>query len=206
MFPKHLIAVRFCSRPQKSNLPNLKVNIVSIQPKHNITAERAIDLLNDGLPLTDVYVDGELKIEINEIWDKEVVFENCIFEYFSGSVTQFGKPVRITNCHFKSCQFVFTYFFGGLLIDNCTFDKYLDFQAGGHNKTGNSVIINNNNFKEFVNFFDCWYENEVIISNNKFQKGTNLLGQPNNIPVTFDKEAIINDNTGQLDLDNEGEM
>ena len=78
---------------------------MSIQPKHNITAERAIDLLNDGLPLTDVYVDGELKIEINEIWDKEVVFENCIFEYFSGSVTQFGKPVRITNCHFKNNSF-----------------------------------------------------------------------------------------------------
>ncbi len=176
---------------------------MSIQPKHNITAERAIDLLNDGLPLTDVYVDGELKIEINEVWDKEVVFENCIFEYFSGSVTQFGKHVRITNCHFKNCQFVFTYFFGGLIIDNCTFDNYLDFQAGGHNKTGHPVIIKNTNFKEFVNFFDCWYENEVIISNNKFQKGTNLLGQPNNIPVTFDKEVIIKDNTGQLDLDNE---
>jgi len=56
-----------------------------------------------------------------------------------------------------------------------------------------------------VNFFDCWYENEVTISNNKFHKGTNLLGKPNNIPVTFDKEAIIKDNMGQLDLNHEGE-
>jgi hypothetical protein len=90
-------------------------------------------------------------------------------------------------------------------MDNCTFDDYLDFQAGGHNKSGNPVILTNNNFKDFVNFFDCWYENEVTISNNKFHKGTNLLGKPHNIPVTFDKEAIIKDNIGQLDLDNEGE-
>jgi hypothetical protein len=82
----------------------------------------------------------------------------------------------------------------------------LDFQAGGHNKTGNPIIITNNNFKDFVNFFDCWYENEVTISNNnKFHKGTNLLGKPHNIPVTFDKEPIIKDNIGQLDLNNEGE-
>jgi hypothetical protein len=81
----------------------------------------------------------------------------------------------------------------------------LDFQAGGHNKTGNPIIITNNNFKDFVNFFDCWYENEVTISNNKFHKGTNLLGKPHNIPVTFDKEPIIKDNIGQLELNNEGE-
>jgi hypothetical protein len=30
------------------------------------------------------------------------------------------------------------------------------------------------------------------------------LGKPHNIPVTFDKEAIIKGNIGQLDLDNEG--
>jgi hypothetical protein len=155
--------------------------------------------------LTNIYVEGELKIEIADTWDKEIVFENCIVEYFSASVTHFDKPVRLINCHFKNCQFVSTYFLGGLTIDNCTFDNYLDFQTGGHNKTGNPVIITNNDFKDFVNFFDCWYENEVIICNNKFHKGTNLFGKPFNIPVTFDKEPIIKDNYGQLDLDNEGE-
>lgn len=173
-------------------------------PTHNITAERANDLLKDGLALTDVYVDGELKIETNETWDKEVVFENCIIDFFSGSVTQFDQPVRLMNCHFKNCQFVFTYFFGGLTIDNCTFDNYLDFQAGGHNKTGCPVILTNNNFREFVNFFDCWYESEVIICNNNFHKGTNLLGKIHNIQVTFDLEPMIKDNIGQLDLNNEG--
>jgi hypothetical protein len=176
-----------------------------IQPTHNMASERATDLLKDGHPLIDFFVDGELKIETNESWDKVVVFENCVIEYFSGSVTQFDKPVRLLNCHFKKCQFVFTYFLGGLTIYNCTFENYLDFQAGGHNKTGNPVIITNNDFKGFVNFFDCWYENEVTISNNRFHKGTNLLGKPHNIPVKFDIPAIIKDNFGQLDLNYEGE-
>ena len=72
-------------------------------PKHNITARRAKDLLKDGRPLIEFYIDGELKIETNGTWDKEVIFENCVVEYFSGSVTQFDKPVRLLNCHFKKC-------------------------------------------------------------------------------------------------------
>ena len=111
----------------------------------------------------------------------------------------------MVNCHFKKCQFVFTYFLGGLTIDNCTFDNYLDFQAGGHNKTRYPITITNNFFKDFLNFCDCWYEDEVTITNNCFQKGTNLLGKPHNIPVTFDKEPFITDNSGKLDLNNEGE-
>lgn len=180
-------------------------NNMTTQPKHNITTEKVTDLLNDGKPLTDVYIKGKLVIETTNKWDKEVVFENCIVEYFSGNFSHFNRPVKLINCHFKQCQFVSTYFLGGLIIDNCTFDKYLDFQTGGHNKTENPVIITNNNFIEFVNFFDCWYENEVTISNNKFYKGTNLLGKPHNIPITFDKEPIIKDNIGRLDLNNEGD-
>jgi hypothetical protein len=190
-----------------SKLNKIKIpkTLMLTQPKNSISPESAYDLLKDGRPLTDARIEGYLKIENTQIWDNEVVFENCIIENFSGSVTQFGKPVRLVNCHFKKCHFAFTYFLGGLTIDNCTFDNYLDFQAGGHNKTGNAIIITNNDFKDFVNFFDCWYENEVVLSKNKFHKGTNLLGKPHNIAVTFDTQAIIKDNIGQLDLDNEGE-
>jgi hypothetical protein len=83
---------------------------MTIQPTHNITNERANDLLKDGQPLKNIFVSGELKIETNETWDQEVVFENCIVEFFSGSVTQFYKPVKMINCYFTNCQFVFTYF------------------------------------------------------------------------------------------------
>ncbi|QOW09897.1 hypothetical protein Q73A0000_05740 [Kaistella flava (ex Peng et al. 2021)] len=153
----------------------------------------------------DLCIEGELKIESTEKWNKQLVMENCLIEYFSGSVTQFEKQVQFINCNFKNCQFVFTYFLGGLTIENCTFDNYLDFQAGGHNQKGNSIIIANNDFKGFVNFFDCIYEDDVIIENNKFQKGTNLLGKPFNIPVTFSIKPFIDKNVGQLDANDEGE-
>jgi hypothetical protein len=180
-------------------------DMTTAQPTYNISTEMVTDLLERSQPLRNIHVDGELIIEITDNWDKEIVFESCIIEYFSSSVTHFNKPVRLINCHFKKCQFVGTYFLGGLTIDNCTFDKYLDFQSGGHNKIGNPIIITNNNFKDFVNFFDCWYENEVTICNNNFQRGTNLLGKPFNIPVTFEIDPIIKDNLGQLDYNNEGE-
>lgn len=173
--------------------------------KNKITSEKAKSLLKEGLPLIDVSIEGELRIESSDSWDKEIIFENCIIDFFSGTNTQFEKPVKFINCHFKNCHFTYTYFFGGLTIKSCVFDNYLDFQAGGHNKIGNSIILEDNNFNGFVNFFDCWYESEVIITNNQFHNGTNLLGQPHQIPVTFDKEPIIKNNLGQLNLDNEGE-
>ena len=177
---------------------------MAIQPKYNISSEQANALLMEAQPLVNCNVSGELRMEGVDEWEKKVVLENCTLEYFSGSATQFKKPVRLINCHFKKCQFVFSYFLSGLLIDNCTFDDDLDFQAGGHNKDGKPVIITDNQFVGFVNFFDCWYESEIIIRNNNFQKGTNILGKPFNIPVTFDVTPIIENNKGYLNLDTEG--
>ncbi len=177
---------------------------MTTQPKHNVTVERAIDLLKGGQPLLNLYIDGEITIESNETWSKEIVIDNCIVDYFSGSMTQFDKPLKFTNAHFNKCQFVSTCFLSGLTIENCTFASHLDFQAGGHNKTGKPVSLINNDFADFVNFFDCWYESEVTIINNRFQKGTNLLGKPHKIPVTFNILPIVNNNFGRLDFDDEG--
>jgi len=177
---------------------------MTVQPKLSISREQANILLTEAQPLMNCSVSGELRIEANDAWKKEVILDACVFEYFSGSAIQFEKPVRLINCHFKRCQFTFSYFLGGLTIDNCTFDDYLDFQAGGHNKAGNPIIITNNQFAGFVNFFDCWYESEIIIISNSFQKGTNLLGKPFNIPVTFDVAPIVEKNIGRLNLDSEG--
>ena len=177
---------------------------MTTQPQNNISVERAIDFLNDEQPLINFYIGGEIKIETIETWDKEVVIKNCIIEHFSGSATQFEKPVKLINSHFKKCEFISTYFLGGLTIENCTFDSYLDFQTGGHNKNKTAITIINNDFLDFVNFFDCWYKNEVTICNNNFHRGTNLLGSPHNIPVTFESDPTINNNIGQLNLNNEG--
>lgn len=172
-------------------------------PKRNISIERATDLINDGLPLVDFHIDGQINVSIIGKWEKEVTIENCIVESFRGPGTQFEKQVKFVNSHFKDCNFIGAYFSSGLLIDNCTFDNYLDFQAGGHNKPVNPIVITDSIFFDFVNFFDCWFQSDVIIKNNVFQKGTNLLGKPNGMTVTFEVNPIIENNKGQIDNDYE---
>lgn len=171
-----------------------------IFPKSNISADYAKDLLWGNKPLLDVYVGGALNIETCEAWNKDVTLYNCILENLSAINIQFTKPVKLVNCHLKNCQFHFSHFLAGLTIDNCTFESHLDFQAGGHNKDAHAFTIINSDFKGFVNFFDCWFESDVFIYSNNFRAGTNIYGSPNGIPVTFDGETIINNNIGQLGL------
>lgn len=133
-----------------------------------------------------------------------MTIENCTVEAFSCVMVQFGKPVKLFNCHFKKCNFIFSYFFGGLIIEDCVFDDYLDFSSGGHNKMGMPVSIANNTFKGFVNFFDCIYDGEVTIANNIFIKNTNLLASPHNIPVSYEVPPIIKENMGLLDMNDDG--
>jgi hypothetical protein len=91
--------VKVCSTVEPSPMRQVGGNNMTTQPKHNISTERATDLLKDGQPLTDIFVGGEIKIETDKTWDKEIVIENCIVEYFSGNVTRFEKPVRLINPH-----------------------------------------------------------------------------------------------------------
>jgi hypothetical protein len=83
---------------------------------HNITKEKALGLLDAGQPIKDSYVDGKIEIVISGSWDMDVTIENCIVESFRGNVTQFEKTVRFTNTHFKNCEFLYSYFIGGLII------------------------------------------------------------------------------------------
>jgi len=176
-------------------------NNMTTKPKHNISSDKATDLLNAGQPLSNFYISGELVIEITGTWDKEIVIENCVVEYFSGSVTEFEKSVRLINSQFKKCQFLYTYFIGGLTIENCIFDSYLDFQAGGHNKPENKISISNNNFADFVNFFDCWYTGQISLTNNNFYKGTNVESKKQ--LITFDFQPTIENNTGKINVESE---
>ncbi len=110
--------------------------------------------------------------------------------------------------NFKLCDFTFTYFVGGIEINKCTFENYLDFQAGGHNKDKNSFSILSNKFHGFVNFFDCYFESEVIIKDNEFIKGTNLFGlhKASGQKTHFDVAPLIENNNGALDIKDEGDV
>jgi hypothetical protein len=172
-------------------------------PSHRISAEEAIALLRAGQPLQGCGIRGKLELPPGETWPQEIRLENCVVEHLGCLSVNFSKPVELLNCRFASCQFTFSYFLGGLTIDSCYFDDYLDFQAGGHNQGGAPVRIVNSRFAAFVNFFDCQYESAVIITDNHFLGGTNLLGKPHNIPVTFEVTPLLARNSGQLDVDGE---
>jgi len=174
---------------------------MKISRTQKITGENAFELLDMGKPIKDCYVDGKVELVISGSWDKPVTIENCIVENFAGNVTQFEKPVRFSNTHFKNCAFLYSYFIGGLVIQNCTFESYLDFQAGGHNKPTNEIIIENSDFNDFVNFFDCWFQGPISIIGNKFHKGTNIGSQKQ--LITFDFPPTIKDNVGEINVEAE---
>jgi hypothetical protein len=166
-----------------------------------ITAQTAAQILSTGQPLTASYVQGKLSLAVGENWENEVLIDSCVIEDFEGSVTQFKQVVKLTNCHFKNCAFTFAYFLGGLVIERCTFDHYLDFQAGGHNQPGYRVLIHQNTFCGFVNHFDCWYKGEVSVCDNNFRQGTNIASQHQ--LLTFDVPLVITNNKGPVAIEAE---
>jgi hypothetical protein len=172
-----------------------------------ITATTAIEQILNGKPLRDLHVKGTLVLQTgDERLRYELILENCIFDDFKTSFLSFERPVRISRCVFYKCSFNSTYFIKGLHIEDSVFKSYLEFIAGGHNQNGSLISIANCTFEGFVNFFDCWYKSQVDISNNNFRKGTNLMGNRTEpYRVQFDTPLIIENNTGQTDIDGEGD-
>jgi len=168
---------------------------------NEITFKEAKKVLENGITLTNSAVTGVLEITAGSEWNKEITIENCIIENFSCIMVQFYKSIIIRNCHLKNASFNFSYFLGGLTIENCVFDEYLDFEAGGHNSLGNTILIKENRFRGFVNFFDCWFTGEISIYNNTFENGTNILSKEQ--LVSFDIPVLIENNVGDLGIESE---
>ena len=171
-----------------------------------ISAETAIGLILAGKPLENYYIRDTLdlyKYEGKIVSD--MIFEDCVFEKLASYSFVYQRPVRLSRCHFHDSSFNYAKFLGGLTIDHCLFDTYLDFESGGHNQNNKLFSITHSTFHDFVNFFDCWFQSGVIISHNEFRKGTNLLGNKNEAyRVQFDVEPVVENNIGLIDLDGEG--
>jgi hypothetical protein len=166
-----------------------------------MTSELVKQLCREGAPIVGMNISGDLGIEDGGLWDEKVILENCNIDNFSCIMISFSKPVTLKNCYLKNATFMFSYFTGGLIIENCVFEQYLDFQSGGHNEGGNAIIIKENLFKGFVNFWDCWFTDQVLIHNNVFKHGTNLLSKDQY--VSFDIPPIVENNSGDLAIESE---
>jgi hypothetical protein len=169
--------------------------------REKITGQKATELIKNGAPLIDKEVEGEIDLIAVDDWEKNIVIDNCIIDILNCTSTEFQRPVILTNTHFKDCKFLYSYFLEGLVLKNCRFDSYLDFQAGGHNNVEHSIIIENNTFLHFVSFWDCWYKGKVSVCNNNFVKGTNIESRKQ--MITFDIPPKISNNIGQTNIEAE---
>jgi hypothetical protein len=170
-----------------------------------MTQEEATDLIIYNQVVKDVSISGIINFS-NDSFDHAITFHNCTIKNFQGTNIQFNKQVSFINCKLNICDFSFAYFIGGLEIINCTFENYLDFQCGGHNKSQYHIRLENSIFKGFVNFYDCTYDGPFLVIRNDFQKGTNILGNKN-LPyeTSFKLTPVIDFNKGALNLNEEGD-
>src|SRR6185437_12567145 len=146
-------------------------------PKKIISSADAINLILQGKELAGYSIKGatDLYNIAAEIKSKLIIRE-CFVENLVSPSVEFIHELSLIGSHFEKCSFNYAYFIGGLTIDNCIFESYLDFEAGGHNQKNCPFRIKQSSFLGFVNFFDCWFQSKVEVVDNDFKKGTNLLG------------------------------
>jgi hypothetical protein len=173
-----------------------------------LLANTALSMLSNGQEIENFHIVG--KLDLRELLSDEtscpypIVLKHCRLDQLTSVLVHYERPVVLWQCHFLSADFTYTYFLQGLRLEECVFEKYLDFQAGGHNQPGFSVLLARNVFRGFVNFFDCWYQAEVQIVFNEFRGETNLLNYAKNY-TTFEVPPIIQSNTGNQYRSDESE-
>jgi hypothetical protein len=108
---------------------------MSTTPLYTITPDDATDLILQGEAVRGRHITGNFEIyKIKKEWDGELLMENCIVDYMVATSMEFMAIVRLINCRFQKCSFIYTYFPEGLTIDRCIFETYLDFGIGGTTK------------------------------------------------------------------------
>ena len=171
---------------------------------NKIKALKLISNLENIEVIKNSHIEGKLKLN-EEKHFKKISFINCKIDFLQMVCIEFKGKIELINCEIKDCNLSYSYFKEGLVIKNCTFDSYLDFQAGGHNNKPIHII--GNTFKEFVSFFDCWFFDEVVLQNNTFIKGTNILGNIKEaVSSQFDNGLIESNNIGRINVDGQGDI
>ncbi len=170
-----------------------------------VTAGEALESLRRGEELRGIAVSGNLSL--HALADGTVVrspirIADCHFEGLAGEALRFEAGFSIENTTLGELALTFSYFPGGLEVVDCAVSGPVDFQCGGHNTDGRVFRLERSTFREFVNFFDCWFEAPVLVRGCRFEAGTNLLGNIGApMQVQFDVAPVTESNTGALDRD-----
>lgn len=143
------------------------------------------------------------KVSYEENKNDLVVINNSIISEIDFMSQDISKHVVIENCIIDTLSIHSCWFRAGLLLKGNQIFNYVDYQAGGHNKS--AIIIENNIFHNFFNFFDCHFEDTLEIKENIFLKGSNIDANKNeDWSNTFEKTVKFIRNIGNLNIDGIG--
>ena len=131
-------------------------------------------------------------------------FADCVIDQVELiGVFDIDVPIKMERCIINELKIHSCWFNEGIALKNCIINGYIDYQMGGHNKK--PILLYQNVFTGFVNFFDCQFDSRVEIVENVFVRGANLFGNLNEgFANTFESELIVSKNIGDLDLDGFG--
>lgn len=139
----------------------------------------------------------ELDIENLLIDNDGLIISNSFVETLNLQFHRFKSFVKIENCIINQLNIHSCWFTEGLSLENNIILSPIDYQMGGHNKK--PIVVTNNIFGGFFNFFDCHFEDIVTIEGNVFKDGSNILGNiDKGFKNTFEKNFFVRNNIGEI--------
>ena len=128
-----------------------------------------------------------------------MILERCVIHALDLSTIEFHGKVTISNCVIDKLNLHCTWFAAGLEFTGNVVMSDIDYQMGGHNH--DEMIISDNNFHGFFDFFDCHFEKQLTVENNIFMKGSDLVLRENKgFDNLFEGGLILSGNIGKLNV------
>ena len=148
-------------------------------------------------------IKNEILNDLNcSLFDKisTIQIMNSVINKLELPATRLEYKVVIENCIIDTLFIHSCWFDKGLIFKRNIVKNEIDYQMGGHNN--DPIIIENNIFQGFFNFFDCHFKDSVEVSGNIFINGSNFLGnQDTGFRNLFNNNYTVKENIGRIDLD-----
>ncbi|MBR3453231.1 MAG: hypothetical protein IKH25_10260 [Muribaculaceae bacterium] len=136
---------------------------------------------------------------VDGLGNEGMTLERCVIHVLNLSTIGFHRKVTIRNCIIDKLNLHCTWFTAGLDFVGNVILSDIDYQMGGHNN--DVMVISENVFHGFFDFFDCHFEERLNVENNIFMKGTDLLKRENKgFDNYFNGGVVLSGNIGQLNI------
>ena len=136
---------------------------------------------------------------VDGLGNEGMSLEHCVIHVLDLSTIEFHGKVTIRNCIIDKLNLHCTWFAEGLEFMGNIVMSDIDYQMGGHNN--DVMVISDNIFHVFFDFFDCHFENQLNVENNVFMKGTDLILRENKgFDNYFHGGLVLSSNIGKLNV------